>query len=101
MADTITSPAAAAPPRSSIDPKLIEQRRLVIQKTVTALDKQFGSGAVLCLGSKTVEALQAISTGSISLDAAMGIGGFPKGRISEVFGPESSGKTTMTLHVIA
>ena len=65
------------------------------------MDKQFGRGAVLRLGSRNVLPVTVIPSGSISLDAALGVGGFPRGRVIEVFGPESSGKTTLALHVIA
>src|ERR1700758_618512 len=65
------------------------------------MDKQFGKGAVLRLGSRNVLPVTVISSGSISVDAALGVGGFPRGRVIEVFGPESSGKTTMALQVIA
>jgi len=65
------------------------------------MDKQFGKGSVLRLGSRTVLPVTVIPSGSISLDSALGVGGFPRGRVVEVFGPESSGKTTLTLQVIA
>jgi recombination protein RecA len=65
------------------------------------MEKQFGKGSVLQLGSKSVQQVSVIPTGSISLDAALGVGGFPRGRVMEVFGPESSGKTTLALQVIA
>src|ERR1039458_8107038 len=65
------------------------------------MDKQFGKGSVLRLGSRNVLPVAVIPSGSISLDAALGIGGFPRGRVVEVFGPESSGKTTLALQVIA
>ncbi len=65
------------------------------------MDKQFGKGAVLQLGSRNTQAVTVIPTGSISVDAALGVGGFPRGRVIEVFGPESSGKTTLALQVIA
>lgn len=65
------------------------------------IEKEHGKGAVMKLGDKTVTKLEAISTGSLALDAALGIGGVPRGRIIEVFGPESSGKTTICLHIIA
>jgi recombination protein RecA len=65
------------------------------------MDKQFGKGSVLLLGSKNALPVNAISSGSLSLDHALGVGGFPRGRVVEIFGPESSGKTTLTLHVIA
>ena len=65
------------------------------------MDKQFGKGCVLRLGSRNVLPVTVISSGSISVDAALGVGGFPRGRVIEIFGPESSGKTTMALQVIA
>jgi recombination protein RecA len=69
---------------------------------VTQLERQFGKGAIMRLGDdRILEPINVISTGSISLDAALGIGGLPRGRIVEIFGPESSGKTTLALHVIA
>ena len=73
-----------------------------LQATLAAIEKQFGKGSVLRLGSKdSIAPVQVIPSGSISLDHALGVGGFPRGRIIEVFGPESSGKTTIALQVIA
>src|SRR6266446_2828394 len=77
-----------------------ERARLIMQ-TLLQMEKQFGKGAVLQLGSKSVQQVSVIPTGSISLDAALGVGGFPRGRVMELFGPESSGKTTLALQVIA
>jgi recombination protein RecA len=79
----------------------VTDRARLIMQTVVQMDKQFGKGAVLQLGSKNAQPVSVISSGSISLDAALGVGGFPRGRVIEVFGPESSGKTTLALHVIA
>jgi recombination protein RecA len=79
---------------------LSERTRMILQ-TVVQMEKQFGKGAVLQLGSRNVIPVNVISTGSISLDAALGVGGLPRGRVIEIFGPESSGKTTLALHVIA
>jgi recombination protein RecA len=76
-------------------------RNRLIQQTLIQLEKQFGKGAVLQLGSRNAQSVSVIPTGSISLDAALGVGGFPRGRVIEIFGPESSGKTTIALQVIA
>jgi recombination protein RecA len=79
----------------------IPDRKQLIMQAVAQMDKQFGKGAVLQLGSRNVLPVTVIPTGSISVDAALGVGGFPRGRVIEIFGPESSGKTTLALHVIA
>jgi len=76
-------------------------RQRAIDAALSQMDKQFGKGSVLRLGSRNVLPVTVISSGSISVDAALGVGGFPRGRVIEVFGPESSGKTTMALQVIA
>ncbi len=72
-----------------------------IGEAVRVIKKQFGNGAIMRLGDGEVTPVEAISTGSLSLDRALGIGGLPRGRIVEIYGPESSGKTTLTLHAIA
>ncbi len=72
-----------------------------LQLTLDKLDKTYGKGAVMKLGDEVVEPVEAISSGSIGLDIALGIGGYPRGRVIEIYGPESSGKTTLTLHAIA
>jgi len=77
-----------------------ERNRLILQ-TIVQMEKQFGKGSVLQLGSRNALPVTVISSGSISVDAALGVGGFPRGRVVEVFGPESSGKTTLALQVIA
>src|SRR5579872_1292998 len=77
------------------------ERAKLIMQTVIQMEKQFGKGAVQQLGSRNALPVTVISSGSISLDAALGVGGFPRGRVMEVFGPESSGKTTLALQVIA
>jgi recombination protein RecA len=76
-------------------------RQRAIDAALNQMDKQFGKGCVLRLGSRNVLPVTVISSGSISLDNALGVGGFPRGRVIEIFGPESSGKTTLALHVIA
>ena len=72
-----------------------------LQAALSQIDRQFGKGTVMRMGDKELEKIPAISTGSLGLDVALGIGGLPKGRIVEIYGPESSGKTTLTLQVIA
>ncbi len=79
----------------------MDDRRKQILSTLAQMDKQFGKGSVLMLGSKATLPVEVISTGSLAIDNALGAGGFPRGRVVEVFGPESSGKTTLALHVIA
>lgn len=78
-----------------------ENKKKSLELALKQIDKQFGKGTVLRMGDKEIEPIDAINTGSIGLDLALGIGGVPKGRIIEIYGPESSGKTTLTLHLIA
>jgi recombination protein RecA len=77
------------------------EKRRAIDLALVAMDKQFGKGAVLRLGADNVVPVSVISSGCLSVDAALGVGGFPRGRVVEVYGPESSGKTTLALQVIA
>jgi recombination protein RecA len=79
----------------------LDARHRQILATLAQMDKQFGKGSVLMLGSKSALPVEVISTGSVAIDNALGAGGFPRGRVVEIFGPESSGKTTLALHVIA
>ncbi|HQW57724.1 MAG TPA: recombinase RecA, partial [Gammaproteobacteria bacterium] len=79
-----------------------EHKKKALNAALSQIEKQFGKGAVMLMGDGSpVANIQAISTGSLGLDIALGIGGLPKGRVVEIFGPESSGKTTLTLQVIA
>ncbi|MBF7689448.1 MULTISPECIES: recombinase RecA [Acinetobacter] len=78
-----------------------ENKSKALNVALGQIEKQFGKNTVMRLGDNTVQAVEAISTGSLQLDIALGIGGLPKGRIVEIYGPESSGKTTMTLQAIA
>ena len=73
----------------------------VLELTLGKLEKTYGKGVVMKLGDKTVEDVASIPTGSINLDLALGVGGYPRGRVVEIYGPESSGKTTLTIHAIA
>ena len=78
-----------------------ENKQKALDLAIKQLDKTFGKGTLVRLGDKEIEKIDSISTGSFGLDLAIGIGGVPKGRIIEIYGPESSGKTTLTLHLIA
>ena len=78
-----------------------EVKMQALKLTMEKIDKAYGKGSIMKLGDMTIEKVDSISTGSISIDAALGVGGLPKGRIIEIFGPESSGKTTLTIHAIA
>lgn len=78
-----------------------DSKKKTLDLALKQIDKAFGKGALVRLGDKEFEPIDSISTGSVGLDIALGIGGVPKGRIIEIYGPESSGKTTLTLHVIA
>ncbi|HOT95846.1 MAG TPA: recombinase RecA [bacterium] len=82
-------------------PEEREEKRKALELAMTQIDRQYGKGSIMWLGEDKKVAIDVISTGSISLDAALGVGGVPRGRIIEIFGPESSGKTTLALHVIA
>lgn len=76
-------------------------RKQALEQAMKQIEKQFGKGAIMKLGDEADRKIEANSTGSISLDLALGIGGYPKGRVIEIYGPESSGKTTLALHAIA
>ncbi len=78
-----------------------KERQRALDLALSQIEKQFGKGSVMRLGDAKVDAVKVISTGAITLDAATGIGGLPRGRVVEIFGPESSGKTTLALHVVA
>ena len=78
-----------------------EERAKAIKTAMQKIERDFGAGTIMKLGENTQMEVQAIPTGSLSLDLALGIGGVPRGRIIEIYGPESSGKTTVALHIIA
>ena len=81
--------------------KSIAERGRAVDAAILAIEKQFGRGSIMKLGSSERQQVDAIPTGSIALDLALGVGGIPRGRITEIFGPESSGKTTLCQHVLA
>lgn len=85
-------------PVTTVDPKA---RAKAIDTAIAAIERQFGKGSILRMNEDAIQAIPVIPTGSLTLDRALGIGGFPRGRVVEIYGPESSGKTTMTLHAIA
>lgn len=78
-----------------------KEKLKVLQLAIDKIEKTYGKGTIMRMGDDAVEAVESIPTGSITLDAALGIGGYPKGRIIEIYGPESSGKTTLAIHAIA
>jgi recombination protein RecA len=78
-----------------------DARLKILEDTITNIEKQYGKGTIMKLGDGVIAEVESISTGSLSLDYALGIGGVPRGRIIEIYGPESSGKTTLCLHIIA
>ncbi len=93
---------AASPERTEKEDRTDNKERLkAVELAFGQIEKQFGKGSIMRLGGKDVTAVPAISTGSISIDWALGVGGLPRGRVIEIFGPESSGKTTLALQVIA
>ncbi|HVM31449.1 MAG TPA: recombinase RecA [Candidatus Limnocylindrales bacterium] len=100
MTGTSRQSAAGGNGVSSSDRPATERTRAV-DAAILAIEKQFGRGSIMKLGSAEKQAVDAIPTGSIALDLAMGVGGVPRGRITEIYGPESSGKTTLCQHVLA
>ena len=79
----------------------LKEKNKALEAAISQIDQNYGKGSVMRLGQQEALDIEAISTGSLSLDLALGIGGLPKGRIIEVYGPESSGKTTLALQVVA
>ena len=86
---------------ASPEKKQGSDKKAALETALAQIEKQFGKGAVMKLGANVAMQVDAISTGSLSLDLALGVGGVPRGRVIEIFGPESSGKTTLALHVLA
>ena len=80
---------------------MAEDKIKALETAMSQIEKQFGKGAIMRLGENAAMNVEHIKTGSIALDRALGIGGVPRGRIVEIYGPESSGKTTVALHIVA
>lgn len=78
-----------------------KNKATTVDSAITQIQRQFGKGSIMRLGAQEAEKIPVISSGTLSIDLALGVGGFPKGRITEIYGPESSGKTTLALHVVA
>jgi len=87
--------------KSNQSPQNESQRSKAIDAAISSIERQYGKGAIMRMDDKAIEAIPCVSTGSLGIDIALGIGGFPRGRIIEIYGPEASGKTTLTLHAIA
>ena len=79
----------------------MDDKKKLLDAAILQIEKQFGKGAIMKLGEKKIEPIEVIPTGCLTLDYALGIGGIPRGRIIEIYGPESSGKTTVSLHILA
>jgi recombination protein RecA len=93
--------ASAEAKESSKEKETSKEKLKALQLTIDKLEKTYGKGTIMKLGDEAIEQIESISTGSITLDMSLGIGGFPKGRVIEIYGPESSGKTTLAIHAIA
>ena len=81
--------------------KVSDERKKALEMAIEKIEKDFGKGSIMCLGEKAGVNVESISTGALPLDMALGIGGVPRGRIIEIYGPESSGKTTLAQHIVA
>jgi recombination protein RecA len=91
----------AAEKANKSDEKVTNDRQKALDTALAQIERQFGKGSVIKMSERQNQVVEVIPTGSIALDIALGIGGIPRGRVVEIYGPESSGKTTLTLHAIA
>lgn len=87
--------------KEEIAPNAASEKLKALQAAMAKIEKDFGKGSIMRMGDEKVENIEVIPTGSLGLDIALGVGGYPKGRIIEIYGPESSGKTTLAIHAIA
>ena len=85
----------------AIDTKMNAERGKAVENALAGIEKKFGKGSIMRLGEREISDIPAISTTSLSIDSAIGVGGVPRGRVTEIFGPESSGKTTLALHIVS
>jgi recombination protein RecA len=95
------APTKAAKPAVDADRARAAERAKALEAALGQIDKQFGAGSVMRMGEKETMAIEAVSTGALPLDIALGVGGVPRGRVVEIFGPESSGKSTLAMHIVA
>jgi recombination protein RecA len=95
------APVAPAQAQTQTPPERNGERSRAVDAAILQIEKQFGRGAIMRLGDKGAQSVEVIPTGSVALDLALGVGGVPRGRITEIFGPESSGKTTLCYHIVA
>jgi|OM-RGC.v1.003704575 recombination protein RecA len=101
--DKVVERPSARPGKPAADPERARaaERAKALEAALGQIDKQFGAGSVMRMGEKEAMAIEAISTGALPLDIALGVGGVPRGRVVEIFGPESSGKSTLAMHIVA
>lgn len=99
MSEKTTTPPVEGTETNKLE--ISEDRKKALEATINQLEKQYGKGSIMRLGSKEIEAVPVIPTGALTLDLALGVGGIPYGRVTEIYGPEASGKTTLTLSLIA
>jgi len=98
---TEKAPVKAGKPAADPDRARAAERAKALEAALGQIDKQFGAGSVMRMGEKEAMAIETISTGALPLDIALGVGGVPRGRVVEIFGPESSGKSTLAMHIVA
>ncbi|MDD3878334.1 MAG: DNA recombination/repair protein RecA, partial [Bacteroidales bacterium] len=87
--------------KESKENKIDTEKLKALQLTLDKIEKDYGKGTIMKLGDNPIVSIESISTGSLGLDIALGVGGFPRGRVIEIYGPEASGKTTLAIHAIA